>query len=218
MIDYSLRWIVPFVIGLHLTALIFLKEFSAELLPLPTKKIIAVKTVRLSPSVSETKSLPAEANKPNKKVTKEVKKPAPEIKKVHAPAKPAVERKNDLVALAKEKIGKIAPSSDKILKSSLEEIITPKAIEHFQSELSIKEHAYRDELASRLKLHLKLPEYGNVKIELRVEPSGKMVHFKILNYESALNAEYIEKNLPKVKFPSFKGSEIYEFTIVMSNE
>lgn len=230
IIDHSLRWIVPFVIASHLIALLFLQEFSKELPPLPSRKMIAVKTVKLFPK-TETK-MPA-------KVEKEIKpqpqpKPAKEVKKTKVPPKAPVskpakvnERKNELVALAKEKIGKIGSSSDKILKSSLEGINTPKTIEHFQSELSFtdvggdftaKELAYRDELATRLRLHLKLPEYGDVKIELKVERSGKIGHFKILSYQSTLNAEYIKKNLPKVTLPSFKEAESYDFTIVMRNE
>ena len=41
--------------------------------------------------------------------------------------------------------------------------------------LNSKEIGYRDELAKRLKLLLKLPEYGEVKIKLTLQRSGKVL-------------------------------------------
>ena len=230
IIDRSFRWIVPIVICFHLIPILLIQKFSKEELPLTSKKIIAVKTIKLAPIqatkhhsfVSKEKNISNNKIKKDNKPAKEIQK-RPALSKAPTPKPPILNNKtNELLALAKEKIRKIEPSSDKILKSSLDSVSPPKAIEPFQSELSkgfgAKEIAYRDEVAARLKLHLKLPEYGSVKVDIKVERSGKVAYFKILSYESALNAEYIERNLPKVTLPSFKETENYEFTIIMSNE
>lgn len=180
---------------------------------------------------------PVAEKKPAKVVPKaepvEQKKQVVEKKKIPPPTKEKVVDK-EWIALAKEKIGKIAISSDSISKSSqqsLKEIATPSAIENFITDLSfidsgatfsVKETAYRDELSQRLKLYLKLPEYGEVKIKMTVDRSGKVIHIKVLSFQSAKNAAFIEQNLPKIKMPpfgdNFKGSSDYDFTIVLSNE
>jgi len=247
---YSLRWIIPLVALAHLAALLALKEFYHELIPLPPKKILAVKTVKLMPKevatsialepspkevkpLSEIKSSPEVKAAPTKvtaKKTNQAAKPKKEPKAGPSKSQPIVKnnqelsnRKKELVALAKEKIGKIGPASDKILKSSLERIATPRAIEQLSfvdvgRDMSGEELAYRDALALRLKLSLKLPEYGNVKIELEVNPAGKVEHLKVLSFESLKNAAYIEKQLPQIELPTFKDRDSYNFTIVMSNE
>lgn len=138
------------------------------------------------------------------------------------------------IAAAKEKIGKIALSSDTMTNSSqqsLKEIATPSPIENFVTDLAfidsgttfnVKESAYRDELGQRLRLYLKLPEYGDVKVKLTIDRMGKITFIKIISFQSAKNASFIEQNLPKLKMPpfgdNFKGASVYDFTIVLSNE
>lgn len=136
------------------------------------------------------------------------------------------------MAEAKEKIRKISSSSDKMSPSfDVKEAAAPSSIEYFSTDiavsdgketLDVKEAAYRDELAHRLKLYLKLPEYGDVKIVLTLERSGKVAGVKVISTQSKKNAAYIEKQLPALMFPSFGGNfskaAIYDFTLVLSNE
>lgn len=186
---------------------------------------------------------PSIEKKPAKLIPKpiEQKKPVVEKKKAAPPPpspSPKIEKEKpdnkEWIALAKEKIGKIALSSDTISNSShqnLKEIATPLPIENFITDLSfidsgttfsVKESAYRDELAKRLKLYLKLPEYGEVKVKLTIDRTGKVTFTKVLSFQSAKNASFIEQNLPKLKMPpfgdNFKGASDYDFTIVLSNE
>lgn len=281
-----MRIIVPLVLILHIMLAIFLIEWEKQIPNITPKKMISVKTVKLTPKpvvkasnkkeialaepaleikkqisepVSEIrkqtigKSAPPTPKPVIKK--KPVAKPIPKVEpkkalpvqkiKIEPATKPDIQKKEvnlpakevknmEWIALAKEKIGKISNKSDNISATSnttLNAISTPTSIKSFESELfftdsseslNAKEIAYRDELAHRLKLYFKLPEYGEVKIKLVVERSGKVISVKILSFQSQKNAEYIEKSLHKLVLPGFGdnffGADNHEFTIVMSNE
>lgn len=202
-----------------------------------------MKTVKLTPVAKETKapivkSEPKKVAPPQKQKPKEppkvvvkkekAKEKVPEKAKEIPKETPKVVSKKEWVALAKEKIGKIEAIAD---NTSAKSITTPVLIQNFESELSfadteaflsLNEMAYRDELAVRLKLSLKLPEYGEVKVKLTVERSGKIAAIKILEFKSKKNADYIEKHLPRLEMPkfgsNFSGSTTHDFTIIMSNE
>jgi hypothetical protein len=87
---------------------------------------------------------------------------------------------------------------------------------------SAVERSYRDELASRLKLLLKLPEHGEVQLKLTVDRLGRAIKVNIIKSPSHLNRLYIEKNLPTLKFPplgkDFANMSEYTFIIQLSNE
>lgn len=143
-------------------------------------------------------------------------------------------KQQSLVAKAQERIAKIAQTRDKITPGKGSEIsntVTPEAITSLQIDalpssnaapLSEREVSYRDELAGRLKLLLRLPEYGEVKIKLTLEKSGKIAKVVVVNSESSANKKYIEKTLPTLTFPAFgnrfENAEQYTFSITLSNE
>jgi colicin import membrane protein len=88
--------------------------------------------------------------------------------------------------------------------------------------LTSGEKHYRDELASRLKLLLKLPEHGAVQLKLTLNRAGKALKVQIVKSVSQANKNYIEKTLPTLVFPAF-GSHFenlseYTFSIQLSNE
>lgn len=90
------------------------------------------------------------------------------------------------------------------------------------SSLSMGEVSYRDELAGRLKLLLKLPEYGSVKLKLTLQRSGKVSKVAIVSAGSAQNRAYVEKLMPTLQFPPF-GTQFgqdpeYTFTITLNND
>ena len=89
-------------------------------------------------------------------------------------------------------------------------------------ELNDKEIGYRDELAGRLKLLLRLPEFGEVKIKLTLSRAGKVAKVSIVSAESAANRTYIEKTIPTLSFPSFGNNfgtlPEYTFLISLSND
>lgn len=84
------------------------------------------------------------------------------------------------------------------------------------------ERTYYDELVSRLKLSLKLPDYGEVKLQLTVNRSGKVVTVKEVKSKSSKNKDYIQKALPKLHLPpfgqNFTGETEHTFRLTLSNE
>ncbi|MBS0635016.1 MAG: hypothetical protein JSR37_06105 [Verrucomicrobia bacterium] len=85
-----------------------------------------------------------------------------------------------------------------------------------------QERTYYDELVSRLKLSLKLPDYGEVKLQLTVNRSGKVVSVKSVKSKSSKNSDYIQKALPKLHLPpfgqNFTGENEHTFRLTLSNE
>lgn len=53
---------------------------------------------------------------------------------------------------------------------------------------------------------LRLPEVGEVKVELTLKQDGSLVEMKLLSKESQYNAQFLEKALQAMQFPSFKGT------------
>ncbi|HEV8052196.1 MAG TPA: hypothetical protein VGP47_06860 [Parachlamydiaceae bacterium] len=144
------------------------------------------------------------------------------------------ERQQKLVALAQESIAKISGSSDKGAPKRVNATLSPvpNAIANLEVDtlsvpkgapaISYRETTYRDELASRLKLLMRLPEYGDVKINLTLDRSGKVLKVSVISAESKVNRTYVEKTLPGLTFPSFGGNfesaAEYTFPITLSNE
>lgn len=144
-----------------------------------------------------------------------------------------LQRQQKLVAEAKERMAKISGSRDKIPSKAANSLSSvPTAITSLEVDaLSVPKNApiisqyevsYRDELAARLKLLLRLPEYGDVKVNLTLTRSGKVDKVAIVSAESILNRKYIEKTLPELSFPAFgnnfAAASEYTFAITLSNE
>lgn len=142
-------------------------------------------------------------------------------------------RQQALVSQAQERIAKIAQSRDKInpTKSEKSPLIAVAPITNLQvdelpgaapSSLNDEEALYRHELAGRLKLFLRLPEYGMVKIKLTVDSKGKVVKVVVVSAESTLNKQYVEKTVPTMTFPSFGnrfgGADQHTFAVTLTNE
>lgn len=143
-------------------------------------------------------------------------------------------RQQKLLVEAQERIAKIGRTSDKLTADkggkaaapAVPGALTTLNIDALPSNsgtpLTDRERGYRDELAGRLKLQLKLPEYGEVKIKLTLERSGRVVSVVVVSAESQANRKHIEKMLPGLVFPAFGanfGSDPqYTFVITLSNE
>ncbi len=93
--------------------------------------------------------------------------------------------------------------------------------DHSGPKLNDQEMRYRDELVGRLKLQLRLPEVGDVKVKLTLERSGKVAKVVIVSAESAVNRKYLEKELPLITFQafgSFSSDAQYTFALTLSND
>jgi colicin import membrane protein len=212
--------------------------------PSPTKRPKVSATKAKKPSADSKKKVSSSnqvASKSKEEHTRKADKAAAEEKKKQeaekreqAQQKAQKEGKEQqLLAKAQERIAKIAKSHDKGSSNKLGDAVTYSfpstlalnidAISDIDGvSLSRKEISYRDELASRLKLLLRLPEYGDVKVKLTLKRSGRVANVMIVHAESMANHKYIEKTLPSLVFPSF-GSDFgdakeYTFSITLSNE
>lgn len=156
-------------------------------------------------------------------------------KKIDAEQQAVKIRQQKLLSQAQESIAKIDKSRDKVAlaksSSSGSSFSSPGAISSLQidalpegggQKLSDHEISYRDELAGRLKLLLKLPEYGEVKVKLTLERSGKVAKVVVVAAESAANRKYIEKTIPTLTFSAF-GSNFdhaaqFTFSVTLTND
>jgi colicin import membrane protein len=137
-----------------------------------------------------------------------------------AAAQEALRQKEQaLLAKAKENLAKISETRNKIGSSSssvnLETTALPKELGALQvdalpseetgssGERGTKEISYSDEVRYRLKMGLRLPDYGAVEIKLTLDRIGKVVKVETVHSESSKNKAYIESKIPTLVFPSF---------------
>lgn len=199
------------------------------------KKSEPAKKSQPKPTPKKTPT-PSNAPKENKEKDKAKIAAAELQKKIEAEQQAVRARQQKLLSQAQENIAKIDKSRDKIALSKFSNsggaISSPAAITSLQidampeggsgQKLSDYEVSYRDELAGRLKLLLKLPEYGEVKIKLILDRSGKVAKVVVVSAESAANRKYIEKTVPTLTFSAF-GSNFdqaaqYTFSITLTND
>lgn len=81
---------------------------------------------------------------------------------------------------------------------------------------------YTDILVGHLHSLLSLPDYGEVKIQLSLRQDGTVVKLIVLKTQSEKNKQYLESNLPLLKFPRFEGAyankKEYTFILTFCNE
>lgn len=126
-------------------------------------------------------------------------------------------QKNELILKAKEKINKVQSPIKSI--GTTPAIPSENLIGNLQTEFSNSkvgnlgspgEMTYNDLLIYRLKNQLKMPEFGNIEIQLTLSRNGKLISLNILTKENSKNRAYIENNLPKLTFPPFGNNFIGE--------
>lgn len=202
------------------------KSPKPALKPKPVKKTSKPQT---KPVAKHPPKKPTTTQKPKEeklKPSQTTKKPQP---KVDQAAEAAKVKRKELLADAQKSISKIQQGHDKVIANAavLPGSITTLQLETLNAnataeEFTPQQRSYYDELESRLKLQLRLPEYGAVKIKLTLERSGRYVKMAIVSAKSAANRAYIEKMLPTLKYPGFGDhfgdKEQYTFVISLSND
>lgn len=182
----------------------------------------------------ETK--PKEKEKPKKEekpVTKVApKKVAKEEKKVAAKPKPKPQpqvskedlRKQELIAKAQSLLSKTGSNTSK-KSSSDNKLVNLGTIGKLEIDnagtVSDVERRYQDILASHLKDRLRFPDYGEVKIKLTLERSGKVLKVEVISSKSDENRSYAVKVLPGILFPSFHTfikEDKYTFSVTLKND
>jgi hypothetical protein len=123
-----------------------------------------------------------------------------------------IESKSDKGAAAKR-----APDKSKTFAPILLQIDSP-----LGNDASGEEGDYTDALVSHLHHSLSLPDYGEVKIQLSLRQDGSVAKLVVLKTQSEKNKQYLESNLPRLKFPRFDGAyankKEYTFILTFCNE
>lgn len=197
----------------------------------PPKSETQKKAAAKPPEKKVVPSTPPQQTKPKKIETDKA--AVERQKKIEAEQQAIKAKQQKLLSQAQETIAKIDKSRDKVSRMDFSNngFVNPGAITSLQidsfpdygkQQLSSQEVSYRDELAGRLKLLLKLPEYGEVKIKLILERSGKVAKVIVMSTASATNRKYIEKTLPTLTFPAFGAnfdqSPQFTFSITLCND
>lgn len=131
-------------------------------------------------------------------------------------------------------LNSVTTSSTSLVAVADAAIVTPKKITKLQSDtlqfvqceernaLPIGESRYVDDLVRRLKLQLKLPELGQVQIELTITKNGDVEKVVVKRSSSTKNEKMIAVTVSKTKFApfkeNFKGELHHTFSIILSNE
>lgn len=186
------------------------------------EKAVAEKKKELDKAEAEKKKLQLEKAAAEKK--REL-----EVAAAHEAAK-------EKMAKAKESLAKLNETRDKMHGApsvKLDSTSLPKEIASLHvdalpqgtgeaSRWGVKETSYSNEVAYRLKMNLKLPEYGEVKIKLTINRAGKVMKIEIVKSESKINKAYIESKIKNIQFSSFGHNfpdvEQNTFIITLQND
>ncbi len=178
----------------------------------------------------------AAAGQPAKKAVQTASKPKPQkavVQQRDTGDEALKAKRRSLLAEAQKSIAQIESGHDIVAAASNRTtVVLPGKIEHLQiegleegvgeTEFTLQEMRYYEELASHLKRQLRLPEYGQVRIKLALERSGKFLEAAVLHAESKKNRQYLEQMLPKLKYPGFgthfSDTNQHTFVIAFSNE
>lgn len=91
-----------------------------------------------------------------------------------------------------------------------------------QTPVAIDQSSYEEELAERLRLLLKLPEWGSVRVALSLNRDGTVNGVKILSAQSETNRDYVVERLNgRTLAPfnkHFSGEGQHTFTLTLNNE
>lgn len=193
--------------------------------------VAASKPVEVTPStakIDEKKAPP---------VPKSLPKPKPEPKPKAAPSKaeskgqPAapppknLEKNKQLLAKAQENIAKIRPTSDKVNSGKLQDLqdmnLKVAASSIPAGKAVGREFGYGDEIKNRLKLMLKLPDYGEVVLKLTLDRAGKVLKMEVVKSTTEGMRRYVEKSITGLMFPPFgghfEGEPQHTFSITLSS-
>jgi hypothetical protein len=102
------------------------------------------------------------------------------------------------IASIEAPVKKKTPSSSKVLAPIALQV------DAISSDVSHDE-SYTALLISQLHQVLSLPDYGEVKIQLSLRQDGSVAKITVLKAQSGKNKQYLEAELPRIKFPRLDG-------------
>lgn len=215
------------VITIHLAGIFFLLFSPVKKSKIPPQKfVVQTHTFKqktpakhiTSPVKAKSAPLPKK-NTPPKKKAAPIPKAKPKAQKL-----PVLEKKEvasapmqkKIVKELEEIVAKIEEAHEKIIpSSSLQEIATP--LQNTASVFAINpEENYQNNLLTYLYEALHLPEQGEVKMQLTIKEDGTLAKIVVLKAESVKNRNYLEKQLPLLRFPYLQDLRVKEKTFVLT--
>lgn len=193
-------------------------------------RAFVVKTISLKPSYpSVKKTILSKKTTPNLKPVKSIvkKKPLPikqGEKRISFPKQSTQEFEipSSILKQLEESIAKIAQKDDKQCKSSTIVAVSSSskvAVDPAQEEPAIP--SYTASLIEELTKMLQLPEYGTVKVKIKINSMGKIIELMVLQAESKANKVYLEKHLPNIVLPRYNEKPMLNneqtFTLTFCN-
>lgn len=201
------------------------------------KKQVATPQKTVSPPIPQKKQvespkktvIPAPIKESPKKTTKQSpstqkKPPLPQKKEAPPPVPPPLSQNlQKSLKEIEETIAKIASNNDKMSSKRVKEI--PPKIDPFPADLTLPfeiEEDYCSSLITYLQDHLRLPDSGEVKIELKLFHDGSIETVKVLSAKSEQNRKRLEEHIPRLQFPPFpkedKGQKSKVFILTFCND
>lgn len=246
-----LRFLIGCIATIHTLFLALLLLCPTSLFMKKKAQKLVVSTITLSPQIKTAsppapKKATAAAPKPTpapvaksppipKPATPAPAKPAPAVKKQPAIADKTVSAKpapkapvqenrakisDALMRQLQEDIAKIEQKGDNLREKAAATTPLPRTLQIDMADDGGSDYA--NTLAHRLHQTLKLPEFGEVKIQLTLHQDGTVAKISVLKTESKTNEKYLQTELPKVRFPRFdkelKGKTEHVFTLTFCNE
>lgn len=194
--------------------------------PIQKRRVVHTTTVKLSSPANATLAATASvpATKPETKKEKVAKKESPkkpeakkEVAKVDTKKETLLKEARDSLA----KMGKVEATSVPVDRSSRSALSSLKAEGMNFSVKGVDNDLYTSELIQRLKLSLRLPESGEVIVDLTLKRNGKIAGIKIRDAKSSTNKYYVESQLPTLNFPefgeSYPNNDEKLFTLTLQN-
>ncbi|MBS0622784.1 MAG: hypothetical protein JSR80_07490 [Verrucomicrobia bacterium] len=196
----------------HLSLKVHCITLEAPQPPVAVEKITAkaappapVAAKPLAPPQPKAPSKPKPKPSPKVVAKAPAKKPPTKTPPVKAAqTKQKKERLEQLTAHARASLAKIDEKPDK------------------QSALTVVDEDYVTALVERLRLLLRLPAFGSVRIGLTLTREGEVVEVVVLQAHSDINRDYVVRTLQGQSFPSFKEAfpkeQQHNFTLTFANE
>lgn len=178
--------------------------------PKVEKKVEPVKSAVKEPEKPLPKPSPKPVPKspPKAPAQPSPKAPTKEVEKVSAPPKKGPSQES--LAAIREKLAAI-PTTAIAMGPTI-------SGEASSGETSL---SYEEELSARLKILLKLPEMGEVRVALTLNRQGVVTKLEIISSKSSLNKKAVETHLPPIHFPPFgkayPGESTHTFTLTLTN-
>ncbi len=154
----------------------------------------------------------------------------PKVRPKEEGSRPPLQREyaESLVKEIEKNIAFLAHPSGK--QSSWAEIKVPSYVQPSSLEAKVENapfssnesSVYQDRLIQDLKNNLKLPEYGEVKLLVRISSKGDVIKAEVLSSRSERNKGYLQKELLRLQFAWFpqvlSEAPFYDFVITFQNE